>query len=109
MNEPARQIAAHDPVQTLATRYGQTYSQALHEIEKLTHTLRQLEKEHNALREHGLLIDADLGPVGNAAQAAWRTMEAHRANHAAPTFRAPTGGPLITPRQPGHSHVAPSS
>jgi hypothetical protein len=79
-----------DPVPTLVTRWGDTVTETRRKVTALEDSLRDLNTIHDQLAKHGLNVAADLGPVGNAAQAAHRTIDDHTERHA-DSFTMPTG------------------
>ena len=79
--ELVTQLAQTDPTENLATRLGELKTQADRQIADLTRTLHDLATTSTILGEKGLGIVVDLGPIGNAAMAAHRTTEEHKARH----------------------------
>lgn len=79
--QEARAIAQSDPVPVLTARWGEITATARQRVAALTDSLRELEKLREQLREHDLTIGTDLGPVGNAARAAFTTTEEHKSRH----------------------------
>lgn len=84
----ARTLAQSDPVPTLTARWGTASAAARRSVERLVSDFRELDKVRSLLKEHGLTVSEDLGPVGNAALAAWRTTEEHARTHTS-TFSLP--------------------
>ena len=82
--QEASQIAHQDPVPTLTARWGETVTLARQRVAALTDSLRDLDKLADTLAEHDLTIATDLGPIGNAAHAAWVTVSEHKADHPHP-------------------------
>lgn len=86
MNDSAvREIAQSDPVPNLTSSWGQLAADARRKVDSLTTTLRELDKVTGTLVDHGMKVDVDLGPIGNAAAAARRDLEKDRG----PTFNLP--------------------
>ena len=76
VNESAvRQLAQSDPVPNMASRWGAATARARDAVDNLTLCLRELDKVQEQLRERGMTVDVDLGPIGNAAAAARRDLE----------------------------------
>ena len=82
-------LATADPVPTLTTHWGQAVQAARHRVDQLADTLRELELVEQRLAEHGITLNADLGPVGNAAKAARQTVQEHKADHQTQVFTLP--------------------
>lgn len=70
---PARQLAQTDPTENLAHQIGQEVTRATTLIADLERSLRRLDEKRELLRARGLIVDVDLGDIGNAAQAVRRT------------------------------------
>lgn len=79
--QEARALAQSDPVPILTARWGEATALARQRVADLTASLRDLQTLTDQLSEHDLTIGTDLGAVGNAAMAAWRTTEEHRDKH----------------------------
>lgn len=77
----ARQLAQSDPVPTLTARWGELTAEARKRVAALTDSLRELDKLTQQLAAHQLTISTDLGPVGNAARAAYVTTLEHAEKH----------------------------
>ena len=76
-----RALAQTDPVENLTKNWGNLASKARHRVEELAGILRELDKVQQTLGERGLTCSTDLGPIGNAAFAAWRTTQEHKERH----------------------------
>lgn len=74
-------LVQSDPTQNLASRIGELKTQADRQIADLTWTLKEIDTTSKILGEKGLGIIVDLGPIGNAAMASWRTTEEHKIRH----------------------------
>ena len=83
---PAVALAQTDPVPVLSARWGQTAAEARRKTESLVATLRELDQVAADLEGHGLTVDVDLGPIGNAAAAARRDLDRE---NPLPTFALP--------------------
>lgn len=83
--QAVRDIAQSDPLPNLTTNLGTTLQAAKKRVGDLTSTLRELDTLQQNLLEHGLDMDIDLGPIGNAAAAARRDLEKQRPH----TFEMP--------------------
>lgn len=83
----ARQLAQSDPVENLAHQIGQEVTRATTLLADLERSLRRLDEKRELLRKRGLIVDVDLGDIGNAAASARRTLEAGKGKT---TFRLPT-------------------
>lgn len=70
-----RTLAQQDPVPNLASRWGGAAARARSAVADLETCLRELDKVQDQLKERGLTVSTDLGPVGNAAQAARRDLD----------------------------------
>lgn len=77
----ARAIAQSDPVPILTARWGELTATARQRVAALTDSLRELERLEEQLAAHDLTIGTDLGPIGNAARAAYTTTQEHTARH----------------------------
>lgn len=77
----ARTLAQADPVPNLTANWGHLAAKARRQVDDLASTLRELDKVQQTLGERGLTVATDLGPIGNAAMAAWRTTQEHKERH----------------------------
>jgi hypothetical protein len=76
MSANVRVLAQQDPVQNMTALYAEDAQNARRHIADLTRLLKQLDEGKEKLAEHGITVDVDLGPIGNAAAAARRDLEA---------------------------------
>ena len=79
-------VLTRDPADALAQQLGTATEDARDSVFRLVGALRSLDATIGKLREHGIDVKVDLGPIGNAAQAARRDLE--RQNDR-PSFRLP--------------------
>jgi hypothetical protein len=86
MSSSVRVLAQSDPVPNLATHLGGSVEVCRKHIEHLTNALRELDKLKEQLAEHKIVVEVDLGPIGNAAAAARRDLEKRSDS---PTFSLP--------------------
>lgn len=77
----ARANAQSDPVPILTARWGEVTATARQRVAALTDSLRELERLSEQLGAHDLTIGTDLGAVGNAARAAFVSIEEHKVKH----------------------------
>jgi hypothetical protein len=82
-----RAISQQDPVPNMVALYAEDAQSAKRHIADLTRLLRQLDEGRDKLAEHGITVDVDLGPIGDAAAACRRDLAKQRG----PEFRLPTG------------------
>ncbi len=80
-------LATPDPLPALTRNLGQDITDTQTVLERLEILLRRIDEKRQALREAGVTVDVDLGPIGNASAAARRTLEAGKAGT---TFEMPT-------------------
>ncbi len=83
----ARHMAQADPTENLARAIGADVTLAKCMIADVARILERLDGNRELLRKRGLVVDVDLGDVGNAAAAARRQVEAGKGKT---TFRMPT-------------------
>ena len=81
-----RPIAQQDPVENLTRQYGAETQMARKHLDYLVNCLRSMDGLAEKLAEHGITVDADIGPIGNAAAAARRDLERETGR---PTFSFP--------------------
>lgn len=79
--QEAHALAQSDPVPVLTARWGDLTAEARKRVAALTDSLRELDKLTQQLAAHNLTIGTDLGPVGNAARAAYVTTVEHAEKH----------------------------
>lgn len=72
----ARTLAQTDPVPNLTKLWGETAARTRTAVANLETAMRELNKVEDQLKERGLTVSTDLGPVGNAARAARRDLDA---------------------------------
>lgn len=72
----ARALAQQDPVPQLTKTWGEAATETRHAVANLEAALRLLDKIEESLKERGLTVSTDLGPVGNSARAARATIDA---------------------------------
>jgi hypothetical protein len=82
----ATRIAQSDPVSNLTTNYGTHVLAAKRHLANLVKELRDLDHCRMKALEHGVTLDVDLGPIGNAAASVRRDLEKQKD---APTFALP--------------------
>ena len=85
-----RVLAQQDPIPNIVTRWGETVTETRRRVAALEDSLRDLDTIQAQLAERNLTVSCDLGPVGNAAAAARRTIDEHQERHAG-DFQMPTG------------------
>ncbi len=83
----ARQLAQTDPTENLARAIGADVTRAKALLADLERALGLLDGNRELLRKRGLVVDVDLGDIGNAAAIARRLVEAGKDK---PRFRMPT-------------------
>jgi hypothetical protein len=83
--QAVRTLAQSDPLPNLATNLGTTLQAAKSRVAALVSVLRELDILKDLLLEHGLDMDIDLGPVGNAAASVRRDLEKQKPH----TFEMP--------------------
>ncbi len=83
----ARHMAQADPTENLARAIGADVTRTKALLADLERALALLDGNRELLRKRGLIVDVDLGDIGNAAAAARRVLVAGKART---TFRMPT-------------------
>jgi hypothetical protein len=76
--EPVRSLAQADPLPNITANLARHLTDAKKHRDHLVTALRDIDKCKVSLLEHGVDIDVDLGPIGNAAAAARRDLEKER-------------------------------
>ena len=77
-----RVLAQTDPTPNIVTRWGEAVTEARTRVSAFEDSLRELDKLRDQLKERDIHVAVDLGPVGNAAAAARRTVADHDTRHA---------------------------
>ena len=72
---PNVKVVTRDPAASLSERLGQLTESAHTRVFDLVGVLRELDKVREQLEEHGITVQVDLGPIGNAAAAARRDLD----------------------------------
>ncbi len=83
----ARHLSQTDPTENLARAIGADVTRAKSILADLERALALLDGNRELLRKRGIIIDVDLGDVGNAAAAARRLVEGKKGKT---TFRMPS-------------------
>lgn len=79
--DAVRTIAQADPVPTLTARWGEATKLARERVTAVADSCRELARLEEQLGEHDIKMVAGLGPIGDAARAAFVTTEEHKARH----------------------------
>jgi hypothetical protein len=86
MSANVRELAQQDPVPNMTARYGQVVEDARKRLDLFVNCLRVLDGLQDDLAEKGVVVNVDLGPIGNAAAATRRDLERDNPNK----FKLPT-------------------